>query len=666
VGVALIAYANSLTAPFLFDDEARITENPSIRRLWPPWDSMAHETRPLVQLSLALNHAFGGFQVLGYHAFNLAVHLAAGLALYGLVRRTLQSERLRARYGASAGGLALAVAAIWLVHPLQTESVTYIIQRAESLMGLWYLLMLYCGARGAASAHPFGWYAGAVAACALGMGSKEVMVTAPITMLLYDRMFLARSFREIMARRWGLYAGLTAAWALLGVLLATRRVEEQTVMVAGLTPWRYALTQFGIILHYLRLSVWPHPLILDYTWPLAASWSAVLVPGLVVLALVAGSAVAVYREAWAGFWGAWFFLILAPTSSVYPIADLAFEHRMYLPLAAVVVLVVVGTHEALDVVLPRLGVARDRRRWVKTGLAVVVVILLSAVTLRRNEDYQSPVALWGDTAARRPENPRAHYNLGVALYKQREQDAAITQFTEAVRLKPDYVEAHNNLGSALYSKGEANEAIGQFREALRLKPDFAVAHRNLGRVLVDQGHVEEGITHLEQAVRLKKEFADALDDLRRARRSLAETLVSEGRSREAAEALQLTPGSPEAHNDLGRLLYRDGRLEEAIGQYSEALRLKPDFPEAHLNLGLALARQGDVNGAADHFAEAVRLKPDYAQARNNLGIMLHRQGRIDEAIAQFSEAVRLDPAFRDARNNLQAALAAAHQPREGR
>src|SRR6266478_513622 len=291
IGVGLIAYGNSFKAPFTFDDGLRIVDNPQIRHLWPPWEVMAHSSRPVVQLSLARNYALGGLNVWGYHAFNLAVHLLGGLVLFGIVRRMLESERPRARYGASACWLALAVAAIWLVHPLQTESVTYLIQRAESLMGLFYLLTLYCGIRGVQSPRPGAWFLGAVVACGLGMGSKEVMVTAPIMMLLYDRVFLAGSFREIIDRRWGLYGGLASAWVLLGVALATSRAEDTAGIVPG-ESWRYAFTQFGVIVHYLRLCFWPHPLVLDYSWPLADTVSSVLPWAVVVLALLAGTGLA--------------------------------------------------------------------------------------------------------------------------------------------------------------------------------------------------------------------------------------------------------------------------------------------------------------------------------------------------------------------------------------
>src|SRR5262249_10459492 len=252
----------------------------------------------------------------------------------------------------------------------------YIIQRAESLMGLFYLLTLYCAIRGFASSNRGWWFVVSIGACALGMATKEVMVTAPIMVALYDRMFVSSSFLDMLRRRYGLYAGLAASWLIIPVLLATSRVSESTGPTTGLTPSLYLATELGVVVHYLRLAVWPSPLVLDYTWRLPQTVGQVLPSAAGILALVAGSALAFRRFPLVAFWGAWFFVILAPTSSILPIADLAFEHRMYLPLAAVVVLVVVGAHEAIGLLIARLGAPNGLRRGVEIGLALVVVTLL--------------------------------------------------------------------------------------------------------------------------------------------------------------------------------------------------------------------------------------------------------------------------------------------------
>ena len=246
----LLAYHNSFTGPFIFDDRLSIQENPTIRHLWPISQPLSPPHagaatvggRPVINLSLAINYALGGLDVRGYHALNLGVHILAGLTLFGVVRRTLLQPRLRERFGAVANELALAVAVLWTVHPLQTESVTYIVQRAESIMGLFYLLTLYCFIRGAESPWPRVWYGLCLSACALGMASKQVMASVPLLVMLYDRAFVSRSFREAWRRRWPLYLALASTWILLGYLVFFHGSFGNAVINAefrGVTWWQY-------------------------------------------------------------------------------------------------------------------------------------------------------------------------------------------------------------------------------------------------------------------------------------------------------------------------------------------------------------------------------------------------------------------------------------------
>ena len=289
----------------------------------------------------------------------------AGLTLLGLVRRTLQRPVLQERFGASALPLALAVAVLWTVHPLQTESVTYITQRYESLMGLFYLLTLYCFVRSVESAAPARWQVLSIGAGLLGVLSKEMIVTAPVMVLLYDRTFVAGSFLEAWRRRWRYYLGLASLWVLLVPLLAGVH-QRSAGFELGVTWWRYALTSCRSVALYLKLAVWPHPLVLDYG-PDIVQHAGEVLPYLLVLAvLVAGTLVALWRRPVLGFAGAWVFVILAPTSSVVPLAGQpTAEHRMYLPLAAMIGLGVVGAACAAGATQP----ARVCRRGGGPGLA---------------------------------------------------------------------------------------------------------------------------------------------------------------------------------------------------------------------------------------------------------------------------------------------------------
>ena len=474
VAAGLLAYHNSFTGPFIFDDAESIQANPTIRHLWPIWQALSPSAtarvggRPVLNFSLALNYAFGGASVQGYHALNLAIHILAALTLFGVVRRTLLQPRLRERFGAVANGLALATAVLWTVHPLQTEAVTYVSQRAESLMGLFYLLTLYCFIRGTESPRAGLWFTLSIVVCLLGMATKEVMVTAPLMVLLYDRTFVAGSFRAAWTQRRRLYVGLGGTWFLLGYLMAG--LQHRGVGYGlGITWQAYALTECQVVVNYLWLALWPHPLIFDYGMVIIIRHVAEAMSyALILVLLAAGVVVGLKRSPAIGFIGAWFFVILAPTSSVVPVVSQPMaESRMYLPLAAVVVLGVSAVYALLG-----------RRSVAVFG---VLAILLGFFTSQRNEDYRSEVSIWSDTVAKRPDNARAHNDLGVALGQVGRLEEAIGQCEEALRLKPDYAEAHVNLGVALIHLGRVQEAMAQWEQALRIKPDYAEAQSNLAR-----------------------------------------------------------------------------------------------------------------------------------------------------------------------------------------
>jgi tetratricopeptide (TPR) repeat protein len=651
VAAGLLAYHNSFTGPFIFDDLHWIPENPTIRHLWPIWDVLSPPSstlingRPVVNFTLAVNYALGGYNVWGYHALNLAVHILAGLTLFGIVRRTLRQPRLRERFGAVADELALAVAVIWTVHPLQTESVTYVIQRAESIMGLFYLLTLYGFIRGAASPRPRLWYGLCVAACALGMASKEVMVSAPLMVMLYDRAFVSGSFREAWRRRRPLYLGLSATWILQGFIVVSAGTFANASIMAqhewGVTRWQYLLTEAGVILHYLRLAAWPYPLCFDYYgWPIAGTGLSTLLPTLVVAILLGATVwMCITNSAW-GFGGAWFFLILAPSSSIIPLDSPAYEHRMYLSLAAVIVLGVMGIHAWIG------------RRTV--AVAVVLAVALGVLTWRRNQDYRSDVAIWRDTVAKCPNNPRAHNNLGLALAQVGRLPEAIVQCEQALRIKPDDAEAHCNLGYILLKEGKISGAIGHSEQALRMKPYFAEAHDNLGLALAQAGKTEDAIAHYEQALRIKPYFAEA--DC-----NLGAALGQAGRMREAIahlqQALRIKPDFAEAHGNLGTVFLREGKLSDAIAQFEQALRIKPDYYDAHNNLGDALVRLGKLPEAIVQYQQALQSNPGNADARSKLGAVLIATGHAQDARSQLEEALRINPVLIEAQNNLAWVLA---------
>ena len=554
---ALVTYHNSLDGPFIFDDEPSIVRNSDIRHLATTLRENQNVGatlvgRPILRLSLWVNYQLGGLEVRGYHALNLGLHLLTACVLWRLLQRILESPRLKDRYAKAAPGLALTISLIWMVHPLQTESVTYVVQRAEILGGLFYLLTLYSVARGAgASGEAISpWFFAAGISCLLGIASKETVATAPLLALALDRIFFAPSWRRLWQARKLLYLALFSTWIPLAVLM---RVSSNRAGSAGLglgIPWwEYALTQPYYLCRYLALAIWPRALVLDYGTYLAQTMGEVAPYAAIVLLLFGLTLVALWRAPAFGFCGLWFFLILAPTSSVVPlVTQTGAEHRMYLPLVGLIAPIVLGGYVLWQRVVTRLPKALRAGPVLVVGL---VVTALGARTVARNEEYRSEVSLWQTVVDRRPNNPRAPLSLGNAILRTAGPiPAAIAQFEEALRLKPDYGEAHNDLGTALASAGRISEAIAQFEETVRLEPDYVVARNNLGVALFRAGRIPEAIAQFEEALRRRPDYA-------------------------------------EAHDNLGSVLASAGRISEAIVQFEEALRLKPGLDGGRLPAAIA-------------------------------------------------------------------------------
>jgi len=491
VVLGLLAHANGVFGAYLLDDSASIADNASIRRLGDLRAVLTQmpastSARPLVNLSFAANYAAGGLEPLGYHVVNLAIHLLAGLALFGVARRTLERTRLADR----ATPLAFAIAALWTVHPLQTESVTYVCQRAESLAGLFVLTTLYCAIRG--------WNKTAIAACALGVATKETAVVAPVLVLLHDRTFVAGSFREAWRRRRGMYVGLAATWILLAALmLSSRGRGESAGFGYGMSAWEYARTQPTAIVTYLRLAFWPQPLVLDRGARVAETAAEIVPYAAVVLALFAATAWALARRPALGFVGAWFFATLAPTSSFVPlVTQTVAEHRVYLALAAIVALAV-GAADAF--LAPRVAVAS----------LCVALVALGWTTHARNELYRSPRAMWEDAVARDPANIRAQMNLGLAFAREGDLDHALERLDAAVALDPDNAYARILRGNLSHEAGRLDDAVADYTEAAKSARRAPSALVDRAIVRLERGDADAALADLDAAIHLAPDDAAA-------------------------------------------------------------------------------------------------------------------------------------------------------------
>lgn len=610
-----LLYLPSLSAPFVYDDGLHIERNPTIRHLDRLGKILASDRRMVVTLSLAVNYALDGDQPRGYHLFNVVVHLLAASVLYALIRQTLLGDRLRERYGQHAHWLAFAVTLLWMVHPLCTQAVAYVIQRGEALMGLFYLLTIYCVMRAGRRDKPIGWYVAAVVAMLLGLMSKEVMVTAPLMVLLYDRAFVAGNFKLALRRRWPLYLVLMATWFYLTATKIDTIVAPTTAAggggtvgfsTQGVTPLTYLATQSAVIVHYLRLTLWPDALVFLYEWHPATHITQHWPQSIFLIGLFATTCWALWRRPMWGFLGAWLFVILAPTSSFVPLKHPIFEYRMYLPLAGVVALLVFAAHHWL----------KDKP---KPALAMVLVaaVLLAGRTTVRLRDYQSEMQLWQSVVDANYENPvglshlaMTYRELGAALLQdrrfeeaQRAYDIALKYSFDALAIDPTSFEAAHNVGVIYMETGRGEDAEKWFLVLTKDAPYDSSILYNLGRIAFDRGDMKQAERWFFKTIMVKREHASGHDMLGvvKAKRGALEEAA-----REHEFAIQINPANAISYHNLGRVRIRQGRPEEALKLFQTANALAPANPIVLASIGDALAMLGQPEKAVDAYRTAMR------------------------------------------------------------
>jgi tetratricopeptide (TPR) repeat protein len=655
LAVGLWAYWNSFSGQFIYDDN-QVVANLRTHSFWQFVALPVNRARLLVSFSLAANYALGGTEVWGYHAFNLAVHLLAALTLFGILRRTLRLEPWRERFDSAAGWLALTAALLWLVHPLQTESVTYIWQRCESLAGLFYLLALYCVIRGAettsstqkivsqssiANRKSSIWYILAVLACALGLGCKATMVTAPVIIFCYDRIFLARDAQEAWRKRWPLYAGLAGTWLLLAALLYSAPSESQAHF--SMAEWAggiYLRTEPGVVLHYLCLAFWPSNLCLDYNWQPAAGLHEIL-PGVLATGCLLGATLLAWwrRQAWS-FAGIWFFGILVPTTFLPLLRDLAFEHRMYLSLAAVAAAVAIALYFTGAKIWRRLSLPRALAWPAGAAATLALTLPLGYRTLERNADYQSRLGMWQDVLRQRPENSRAWSNAGCELLDKGENAKALAYFNWALALDPQFMDAFRNRGLVFFKNGDYGHAAADYTKALELDPKNAKTYFDRGSARKEKGDVDGAIADFTAALEINPNYSEACNNR-------GATFYSKGDCQKAAadfsRALQINPRDLNALLNLGLTHLQNNSYDEAIAEFSRLLEFSPDFSAAYANRGVAREKKGDNGGAAADFNQALALDPSNWQVWTNKGLLLQKLGKEAEAQECFAKGRKSNP-----------------------
>ncbi|MDP3919342.1 MAG: tetratricopeptide repeat protein [Candidatus Omnitrophota bacterium] len=672
VCLGVIIYANTFQSSFHLDDFRRITRNTAVHDFSDSsaiWE--AHKQRFFTYWTFALNHHFHGDDVLGYHLANTGIHIAAALAVFFLVCLLYRTPAMKERFSEDEGKLlALFSALIFLCHPLQTQAVTYVIQRLASLSGLCYLIVVLFYLRGRLTGEWWN-FAVALAAGILAVFSKESTYTLPFAIILCEVFFF----------KGGSYSKRTALAALLFIPVivvyfaafhdrfASGGIAAATSLGEALPRGQYLLTQINVLRTYIRLLFVPLGQSVDYDYP--STTSLANVPTLFSLAFLLGwaaAAVIVYRKHRILSFGiAWFFLALSVESSVIPIEDIIFEHRLYLPLFGFALAIPYGA-----------GLILKRRQDLVVLLSIIVA-LLALLTFARNRVWKDEISLWKDTTQKSPGNARAFMNLGNAYMQRKMFDKAIPVTARAVELDPDDIYARINHGMAYEMMGRLDEALAVYQGARAVDRDTGIPDMNIAMVHYSRKEYDKAMASIEGAIKINPDNYRFYVNSAVIYRDVGD---HERSVRDLEKVLALNPRFGGIHYRLGAAYEKVGRLDDANREYKKAHEADPRNEEAlkgwlrvkgsgtsepaaatgstasgtapapgwqpttardFNDLGIAMTQQGDMGKAVTYIQKAIELDTNVADYHYNLGAVYGRLLKFDEAAASFTRALEANP-----------------------
>lgn len=641
---AALVYSNTFGSGFYFDDGYNITDNYHIKNVFRPdiiWNY--NPTRFITLFTVAINYYLGGINVLGYHIVNIFIHILTSCAVFVFVKTTLsistvneKSEKLNAGY------IALFSALIFAVHPIQTQAVTYIIQRAASLASLFYIssVTMYAKYRLAEAKKEKSVYLFlSLGFCVLGMFTKEFVFTLPLMIIVYEFIFFYKGGRVF---RKDLIPYLLTFFIIPFTIkfLSPRAIKEVSQASSQITAYNYFITQFKVIVTYIRLVFWPVNQNLDYD--IAASGSffePVTIISFLLLAALFGLAVYLFKkEKIISFGILWFFISLAVESSVLPIRDVIFEHRMYLPMAGVTFLLVYIAVKYLP------------EKYLKplAGAAIIIVIVLGAAAFQRNKVWANEYTLWNDVVQKSPQKARAYSNRGVALLNLKRYDEAINDFNKTLSLNKTFKNAYFNRGSVYYYKKEYDKAIADFSKTIALDSTYALAYNNLGAILLERHQFSEAVSYFDKAILNDTNYAAAYNN----RGVLSKAL---GNYQKAAidykKAIEKNKNYAEAYFNLGEVYMLVGNYELAQGYFNRAIELNSNYTEAYYNRGNVLFMTGKATEALADYNFVLQKDTTRFEVYNNRGSVYFMTGRYHQAHSDYTRAIALNKNLVDAYKN---------------
>ena len=684
--ITAFCYSNTLNTPFVFDDTRNIKDNPHIRltkldikKIYDAGFKSPCSNRPFANISFAMNYYLGWYDVTGYHIVNIAIHFINAILIYLFSYITLlllsgDASALQKRQRLWQYQVPAFIASLlWLSHPIQTQSVTYIVQRMNSMAVMFYMLSLlfYIYGRlanaGKLASRQAGkrWllFIGCFVSWIVSLGTKEIAITLPLIILLYEWFFFQDLNLGFIKRSFKFWIGPVVIFAIFAMFLYLGADPLDKILKGyenrdfGL--YERVLTQFRVVVFYISLLFYPHPgrLNLDHDIevshslfdPITTLFSMLLIIGLILFASITlirykGPAsdnrqdVSRYSLLLC-FCIFWFFINLALESSVIGL-EMAFEHRVYLPSISFFLAITTGVF----LFVSRLGRANTKAdKPIRMAVFIsflIISLLLVITTYQRNKVWHDDLTLWQDCVKKSPNKARTHANLGLAYKERGMLDKSLAESKKALEIDPLFVQAYNNIGVVYQEKGDLDASIVEFQNAIRISSNFATAYNNLSSVYFKKGMIDEAVEEAQKALNIDPDYATAHN-------SLACAYIGKGLTEKAIaefqKAIFLSPLYANAYNNLGRAYNSKEMFDEAIAEFQKAVNIDPAHEKAHEGLGTSYLKKGMQKQAITEFRKALDINPDNSSLRYVLGNLYNKEGMRKEAIVQFKKALHIDP-----------------------
>jgi tetratricopeptide (TPR) repeat protein len=641
--LGMIIYSNTWHSPFQFDDYIYIVNNFFVRdigKLQYIWTY--YPCRFITFLSIALNYQHSRLDVFGYHIFNIAVHLGSAILVWWLTLLTLTTPVMKEdKIQKQANLLALCAGLVFVSHPVQTEAVTYIYQRAASLAAFFYLasLCFYVKSRllqdrGPGSSLGKFYYISSLIMAVAAMFTKENAITLPLMILLYEMSF----FKTSKDFNWrGLFPFLLTLLIIPLTMWLTKSDKFQEIQgiaqgPGGISPFHYLLTQFRVMVTYLRLSFLPIHQALDYDYPVYKSILEIPVLCsflfLMLILFTARRLFSKYRLV--SFSMYWFFLTLLPESSLLPFNDVIFEHRLYLPLAGYSLFLVGGAYYLLG--------RNNIRRMV--SVMVLMIAFYSMMTYQRNNVWRDEFTLWNDALQKSPHKARAYYGRGDGNFHNGRLAEALSDYSKAIDIAPYYLMAYDGRGIVHTKLNQLPEALSDFDRAIKIYPGYAKAYNDRGAVYTEQGRFIQANSDYDRAIALNPNLISAYYN-----RGLMS--YKQGHFDDAvpdfSRCIEQNLNLEEAYIYRGQSYDQRGYLEQAMSDYNKAIELDPYKADIFFNRAVIYDKQGHLTQALSDYNKAIGLNSDYAKAYARRGVIFSKQHNLSRAMLDYDKAIDIDP-----------------------